>query len=121
VILVDTSVWVEHLRRGDEGLGRALEEGEVLVHPFVIGELACGNMRNRAEVLRLLEDLPRAREATHDEVMAMVEARRLMGVGHGYVDSPMLAAPALTPHTALWTRDEPLARAARRLGLSEPA
>jgi predicted nucleic acid-binding protein len=121
VILVDTSVWVDHLRRGDQALGRALEEGEVLVHPFVIGELACGNMRNRSEVLRLLEDLPRAREATHEEVMAMVDARRLMGVGIGYVDAHLLAAAALTPLTSLWTRDARLSRAARRLGLSGPA
>lgn len=121
MILVDTSVWVDHLRRGDETLRRALEEGEVLVHPFVIGELACGNMRNRSEVLRLLEDLPRAREATHEEVMAMVDARRLMGVGIGYVDAHLLAAAALTPLTSLWTRDARLSRAARRLGLAEPA
>ena len=117
MILVDTSVWIGHLRKGDETLASALEEGEVLTHPFVIGELSCGNIRNRGEVLRLLEELPRAREATHDEVMAMIEHRRLMGIGLGYVDAHLLAAAALTPSASLWTRDRRLSSAAVRLGL----
>lgn len=115
MILVDTSVWVDHLRAPDRSLIAALEEGDVLAHPFVIGELACGNLRNRDEVLGLLEDLPRAREATHDEVMAMIERRRLMGAGIGYVDAHLLAAAALTPSTSLMTRDRRLASLARRL------
>jgi predicted nucleic acid-binding protein len=118
VILVDTSVWIDHFRTGDQALMHELEEGEVLTHPFVIGELACGNIRDRSGILRLLDDLPRAREATHDEVMAMVEGRRLMGTGIGYVDAHLLAAAALTPSTSLWTRDRRLATAARGLGLS---
>jgi len=117
VILVDTSVWIDHLRTVDETLVRALDEGEVVTHPFVIGELACGNIRNRSEIMRLLEDLPRAREATHEEVLAMVERRHLMGAGIGYVDAHLLAAAALTPSTSLWTRDRRLSGAARRLRL----
>ena len=116
MILVDTSVWIDHLRTGDDALVRALEEGDVITHPFVIGELACGNIRNRAAVLRFLEDLPRARSATHEEVMAMVDGRHLMGLGIGYVDVHLLAATALTPSTSLWTRDKRLSGAARRLG-----
>jgi predicted nucleic acid-binding protein len=118
VILVDTSVWIDHLRDGDEALVGALEEGDVVTHPFVIGELACGNIRNRTDVLRLLEDLPRARSATHDEVMAMVDRRQVMGIGIGYVDAHLLASAALTPSTILWTRDRKLLGAAQRLGLA---
>ena len=118
MILVDTSVWIDHLRHADEELTKALEDGEVVTHPFVIGELACGNLRNRAVVMTLLEDLPRAREATHEEVMAMVEGRRLMGAGIGYVDAHLLAATALTPATRLWTRDKRLDGAAQRMGLT---
>ena len=118
MILVDTSVWIDHLRTGVEELARALEDGEVLTHPFVIGELACGSMRNRAEVMRLLGDLPRAREATHEEVLAMIDGRRLMSAGIGYVDVHLLAAAALTPSASLWTRDKRLARVATKLGIS---
>jgi predicted nucleic acid-binding protein len=118
VILVDTSIWIDHLRTGDEALVGALEEGDVVTHPFVIGELACGNIRNRTDILRLLEDLPRARGATHDEVMAMAERRQLMGIGIGYVDAHLLASAALTPSTTLWTRDRKLLGAAQRLGLA---
>jgi predicted nucleic acid-binding protein len=112
VILVDTSVWIDHLRAQDDALARALDDGEVLTHTFVIGELACGNMRNRGEILGLLQDLPRAREASHEEVMAMLEGRRLMGLGIGYVDAHLIAAAALTPSTSLLTRDKRLSAAA---------
>jgi hypothetical protein len=118
VILVDTSVWVEHLRSGEDRLAVALTEGDVLIHPLVLGELACGNIRNRRETLDLLAQLPPAREATHDEVMAMIERRQLMGRGIGYVDAHLLASTALTPWTRLWTRDNRLARIATTLGLS---
>ena len=118
MILVDTSVWIDHLRSTNAVLTSALEEGEVVTHPFVIGELACGNIRNRAEVLQLLEDLPQAREATHAEVMAMVDRRRLMGIGIGYVDAHLLAATALTPSVSLLTLDRRLADAAHRMGLT---
>lgn len=118
MILVDTSVWIDHLRRGDAQLAEALEDGEVITHSLVIGELACGGMRRRAEVMHLLEQLPRAREANHREVMSMIEGRRLMGTGIGYVDAHLLAAAALTPSASLLTREPRLAGVARRLGVA---
>lgn len=117
MILVDTSVWVDHLRRGVAELASALEEGEVLMHSFVIGELACGNIRNRREVLALLHDLPGCIEATHDEVMEFLERRQLMARGIGYVDAHLVAAAVLTPSTTFWTRDPRLSRVAKELGV----
>ena len=115
MILVDTSVWVAHLRFGEELLASALAEGDVLVHPFVIGELACGNISRRGEILELLGQLPFAREATHDEVHALIERRRLMGRGIGFVDAHLLASTALTPEARLWTHDKRLAQVAAEL------
>jgi len=117
VILVDTSVWVDHLRSNDAALVRALEAGIVVTHPFVVGELACGNLRNRGEVLRLLQDLPAAPEAANAEVLAFIEARSLMGRGIGYVDVHLLASAALGDHL-LWTRDTRLAGVAGGLQLA---
>ena len=118
MILADTSVWVDHFRRGNVLLRDALVEGDVLVHPFVLGELACGNIRNRGEILDLFGELPAARTATHDEVMAMIERRRLMGRGLGYVDAHLLAAVAITPESRLLTLDRRLATIAVSLGLA---
>jgi predicted nucleic acid-binding protein len=118
VILVDTSVWIDHLRSGVDEVTAALEEGEVLTHSFVIGELSCGNIRNRAEILSLLEDLPTCREAMHGEVMELVERRRLMGRGIGYVDAHLLAATVLTPSARLFTREKRLAKIATELGIN---
>lgn len=92
MILVDTSVWIDHLRAGDEGLIALLSGNQVLTHPFVIGELACGNLANRREVLRLLGDLPKAPVATHAEVLFFIEQHALMGRGIGYVDAHLIAA-----------------------------
>lgn len=117
MILVDTSVWIEHLRHGEPALVQALDNGEVLTHPCVIGELACGNIRNRGHILELLQQLPQAREATHEEVRAMIDRRKLFATGIGYVDAHLLASAALTPPASLWTLDKRLARAARPLGL----
>ena len=117
MILVDTSVWIDHLRRSNEGLVEALEQGNVLVHPFVVGELACGNLANREEVLMLLQALPDARLASDEEVLRFIERRRLMGRGIGYVDAHLLASVALGGDVALWTRDRRLAAAAVDLGL----
>ncbi len=114
--LVDTSFWVDHLRRGDDRLRGLLEEGEVACHPFVVGELACGRIRNRAEILSLLAELPRATVAHHDEVLELVESRDLHGRGLGWVDAHLLASALLT-HCAIWTKDRALARAARSLGV----
>ena len=108
MILVDTSVWVDHLRRGDKGLVALLEEGRVLLHPFVIGEIACGILADRAETLDLLNDMPAAPCAEHHEVLAFIEQHRLYGRGIGYVDAHLLASALLMPGTALWTRDRRL-------------
>ncbi len=109
MILVDTSVWIDHLRKGDAELARTLDAGDVLSHPFVIGELACGNLANRRSILSLLGTLPPAQVATDDEVKAFIERRKLMGVGIGYIDVHLLASVALTRGSKLWTRDKHLA------------
>lgn len=118
MILVDTSVWIDHLRSGDTLLERALESGQVLMHPFVVGELACGNLQQRDEVLRLLEDLPSAPTATDREVLDLIERRALMGRGIGYIDVHLLASTALAADARLWTRDRRLARVAAELDLA---
>lgn len=115
MILVDTSVWVDHLRGSERRLVSALEGGEVLIHPFVIGELACGNLINRAEVLALLADLPTSPVATDAEALAFIEAQSLMRRGIGYIDVHLLAATMLSAQTTLWTRDKRLARIADEL------
>ena len=115
MILVDTSVWIDHLRKGSATLAEALEREEVLTHPFVIGELACGNLEHRREVLGLLNVLPEAVVATHEEVMLFVEERRLMGKGIGYIDAHLLASVSLTDASLLWTRDKPLVAIASAL------
>ena len=117
MILVDTSVWVDHFRRKDETLARLLDGGGVVMHRFVLGELAMGGLRNRSTVLALMQDLPAAKHATDDEVLHFIERQRLMGAGIGYLDAHLLASAALTPSTALWTRDRRLAAVARRLNL----
>jgi hypothetical protein len=118
VILVDTSVWVDHLRRGDETLAGLLEAGNVLAHPFVIGELALGDIPRRDLVLRALQDLPQADVATDREVLHFVDQCLLCGLGTGYVDAHLLAAVRLTAGAALCTRDKRLKGAADRLGLA---
>lgn len=118
MILVDTSVWVDHLRRGDARLVALLESASVLIHPFVIGEIACGSLANRGNVLGLLQDLPSAAVAEADEVLAFIERHRLWGMGVGYIDAHLLASVSLTGHARLWTRDKRLRSAASALGTS---
>ena len=118
MILVDTSVWIDHLRSGEPALVTALEGGQVLMHPFVLGELACGNLKNRVEVLRLLGDLPAAPTATDPEVLGLIERRALMGQGIGYIDVHLLASAALAGVGRLWTRDRRLAAVAQELELA---
>jgi predicted nucleic acid-binding protein len=117
VILADTSVWIDHFQSRDDELEQALTEGDVLIHPFVLGELACGNLKNRAEILDLLRQLPPAREATDEETLTFIDRRRLMGRGIGYVDAHLLAAALLTKSARLWTRDRRLAAVALDLGI----
>ncbi len=117
MILVDTSVWVDHFRTGNQRLRGLLDEDQVLTHPFVIGELACGSMRNRAEVLVLLEALSSADLAEHREVLEFVERERLYGRGVGWVDAHLLASARLA-HAALWTLDRPLLKIASALAIA---
>ncbi len=112
--LVDTSVWVDHLRKGNKDLRLLLEENEVLTHPFVIGELSCGILKNRAEVLQLLKELPSALAAETEEVLNFVETRKLWGHGVGWVDVHLLAS-ALLSHSKLWTLDKRLEALAAEL------
>lgn len=116
MILVDTSVWVDHLRRGDARLRALLESSSVLTHPFVIGEIACGNLADRTVVLELLGNLPMAAAADAEEALALIERHRLHGKGLGYVDVHLLAAVALTPGVRLWTRDKRLHAIGQALG-----
>jgi predicted nucleic acid-binding protein len=119
VILIDTSVWVDHLRSNEPDLAAALEQGVVLTHPFVMGELACGNLKNRGELLSLLQRLPGAPVATDAEALAFIEARTLMGRGIGYVGVHLLASAVLAGDGCrLWTRDGRLAAAAAEMGLA---
>lgn len=120
MILVDTSVWVDHLRVGDAGLAGMLENGQVLAHPFVIGELSLGDLRRRSAILEDLADLPQAQVATDPEALRFIDDRALFGLGIGYVDVHLLAATQLTPGAKLWTRDKRLLAAADRLGLAAP-
>ncbi len=118
MILVDTSVWIDHLRLGEPSLAAALEASRVMMHPFVLGELACGNLANRSEVLELLGNLPAAPTATNPEALDFIERRSLMGRGVGYIDVHLLASIALSGDGRLWTRDRRLAAAATDLELA---
>lgn len=117
MILVDTSVWIDHLRRRNRVLAGALERGLVLAHPFVIGELACGSLRNRAEVISLLSRLDTPPVVAHAEALRLVEDRKLMGRGVGWVDVHLLAS-ALVARARLWSTDRRLTAAARGLGVA---
>lgn len=117
MILVDTSVWIDHLRSGDDALAGLLEGQEVLIHPFVLGELALGALRQRSLILETLRLLPQAPRASDEEVLAFIDARALHGSGIGYVDAQLLASVHLAPGTLLWTRDRRLAEVARSLGV----
>ena len=116
MILVDTSVWVDHLRSGDAHLADLLERGKVVMHPFVVGEIACGSLTHRASILELLRQLPTAAVAESEEVLGFIERHALHGKGIGYVDVHLLAAVALTQGASLWTRDKSLQAAADDLG-----
>jgi len=118
VILVDTSVWIDHLRAGNEMLRRLLDRGLVLGHPFVTGELALGNLRQREMILAALAALPQASLASDGEVLHFIEEHALYGFGIGYVDAHLLAAARLMPGATLWTRDTRLRSAATRLDLA---
>ncbi len=121
MILVDTSVWINHFRVGDPKLAALLQDGYVLTHPWVIGELALGQLSQRTEILGLLHNLAQANVATDAEVLKLIESRHLLGLGIGYVDAQLLAATMLTAGAGLWTRDKRLAAVAAEFGLTNPA
>jgi predicted nucleic acid-binding protein len=117
LILVDTSVWIDHLRRTEPALVNLLQMSETLTHPFIIGELALGSLRRRAMILGDLSNLPRTTVANDDEVLHAIDRWKLFGSGVGYIDAHLLAATALTPGAFLWTRDKRLRVIAERLTL----
>ncbi len=117
-MLVDTSVWINHFRMPNPDLELFLDEGRVATHPFVIGELACGSLRRRTEVLRLIEALPFTPVATHGEVLAFIERQRLHGSGLGWIDVHLLASARLAGQS-LWSADRRLRETAVRLGLTD--
>jgi hypothetical protein len=118
MILVDTSIWIDHLRAGDPMLARLLDDARVLIHPFIIGEIALGNLRERGVILASLAKLPRVSVATDDEVLRFIAAHSISGLGIGLVDAHLLAAVYLTPDSTLWTRDKKLLAVARPLGIA---
>ncbi len=117
MILVDTSIWIDHLRNGNAALARLLDSSAVLAHPWITGELALGNLSHRDEVIWLLCGLPQAALADNDEVLRLIDQEGLYGAGIGYVDAQLVAATRLTPDAKLWTRDKRLSTVTARLGL----
>jgi len=118
MIVADTSLWIDFLDRGLLGLRDLLERGQVMMHPFIIGEFALGIPRNRARILADLGDLPKTVVAQDQEVMRFIESHKLYGLGIGFVDVHLLASVQLTPNTLLWTKDSRLRTAAMKLGLA---
>ena len=117
MILADTSVWVDHLRSDDEEMRRHLNQGQIVIHPFIIAELALGSLKDRARTLALLDRLPQVRVAQTNEVRAMIEARRLYSLGIGLTDAHLIASVFLDSSTVLWTRDKQLRKGADRMGI----
>jgi len=117
MILADTSIWIDHLRHGNSRLSQFLLDGEVLSHPFVIGELACGLLTKRARILSLLEALPKVTIAEHSEVLRLVDKERLHGRGLGWIDMHLLASAALTP-SPIWRLERALLRVATAMGVA---
>lgn len=116
MVLVDTSVWVSHLREGNVGLEKLLSDGEVVCHPFIVGELACGNLKNRYEILTYLQSLPMTILAEDEEVLRFIENNQLMGKGLGYIDIHLIASAVLTD-VPLWTLDKTLDKFTKKIGI----
>lgn len=110
MILADTSVWIDHLRHGNQRLGRALDDSQIVIHPFVVGELACGNLRERTTILSYLNHLPGVPAVSHEEALHFIEAQHLAGRGLGWIDVHVVAA-AVASAVAFWTLDRRLAAA----------
>ncbi len=116
MVLVDTSVWVSHLRSGNSRLQKLLEDGRVAIHPFIIGELACGNISNRTEIISLMQSLPMLDVIEQEELLLFIEHNRMMGIGLGFVDVHLVAA-AMLAGIPLWSQDKKLRRACSRLNI----
>jgi hypothetical protein len=117
MVIVDTSVWVSHFREGNNELANLLDNGEVVGHPYVVGELACGNLKNRNQILALLQSLPMSIKAEHEEVLELIESNQLMGKGLGYVDIHLIASAMLTG-IPIWTHDKKLEQVSKALHIS---
>jgi len=117
LILADTSVWIEHFRSGNQELQKKLSQEQIVIHPFVIAELALGSLKERSRTLALLDLLPRVRVAQLHEIRTLIEARRLYGLGIGLIDAHLIASVLINPPTLLWTRDKQLRKAAEALGI----
>lgn len=116
MILADTSVWIDHLRSSSKELRRHLDQGQIVIHPFIIAELALGSLKNRTQTLALLDLLPKARVARTSELRLMIEARRLYNLGIGLTDAHLIASVLIDAPTLLWTRDKRLRKVAETLG-----
>jgi len=117
LILADTSVWIDHLRSGDKELSKQLSQGKIVIHPFIIAELALGSLRDRTKTLALLDVLPQVRVAQLNEVRLTIEARHLYNRGVGLIDAHLIASVFINPPTLLWTRDKQLRKVAEGLGI----
>jgi predicted nucleic acid-binding protein len=117
LILADTSVWIDHLRSGSKELSRHLDQGQIVIHPFVVAELALGSLKDRTQTLALLDLLPKVRVARTSELRLMIEARRLYNLGIGLTDAHLIASVFIDAPTLLWTRDKRLRKVADGLGI----
>jgi predicted nucleic acid-binding protein len=117
LILADTSVWIDHLRSGNNDLRKLLNQGQIVIHPFIVAELALGSLRKRTKTLALLDLLPQVRVAQLNEIRTMIESRRLYSLGIGLTDAHLIASVFLDPPTVLWTRDKQLRKVAEALGI----
>ena len=117
MILADTSIWIDHFRSGNRELRKHLNEGQIVIHPSIIAELALGSLRDRAKTLELLDLLPQVQVAQLSEVRRMIEVRRLYSLGIGLTDAHLIASVFINPSTLLWTRDKRLRKAAEGLGI----
>ncbi|MGR3319326.1 MAG: type II toxin-antitoxin system VapC family toxin [Candidatus Anammoxibacter sp.] len=114
MILVDTSVWIDHFRKGNSQLEKLLYDGDVVCHSMIVGELACGNIKNRNEILELLQSLPLVQQVEHDDIIQFIENKKLMGKGLGYIDMHLLVS-AILADALFWTLDKRLGEISRKL------
>jgi len=117
LILADTSVWIDHFRSGSKELRRHLNQGQIVIHPFIIAEVALGSLKERTKTLALLDLLPQVRVAQLNEIRTMIETRRLYSLGIGLTDAHLIASVLINPPTLLWTRDKQLRKVGETLGI----